>query len=167
MGKAENDQLRASSRARPDSSMLPQGGKEQRRETRYMVSWRVAVSVNGQGLVNGQDLVNGRDWHYGRVKDISLHGAAILNELNLKPGTRVTLNIHMPTLNRLCEPKVLIVHGTIAYTAHDTSLMCFRSGISFAKFEQESDKAYLEERLANNHVKVPDYVCRRSSDRVM
>ena len=155
MGKAENDQLRASSRARPDNSMLPQGSKDLRRETRYMVSWRVAVSVNGQ------------EWHYGRVKDISLHGAAILNELNLKPGTRVTLSIHMPTLNRLCEPKVLIVHGTIAYTAHDTSLMCFRSGISFAKFEQESDRAYLEERLASNHVKVPDYVCRRSTDRVM
>ncbi|MDP4030439.1 MAG: PilZ domain-containing protein [Gallionella sp.] len=155
MGKAENDQLRASSRARPDNSMLPQGSKDLRRETRYMVSWRVAVSVNGQ------------EWHYGRVKDISLHGAAILNELNLKPGTRVTLSIHMPTLNRLCEPKVLIVHGTIAYTAHDTSLMCFRSGISFAKFEQESDKAYLEERLASNHVKVPDYVCRRGTDRVM
>lgn len=161
MGKAENDQLRASGRARPDNSMLQQGSKEQRRETRYMVSWRVAVSVNGQ------DLVNGRDWHYGRVKDISLHGAAILNELNLKPGTRVTLSIHMPTLNRLCEPKVLTVHGEIAYTAHDTSLMCFRSGISFVKFEQESDRAYLEERLANNHVKVPDYVCRRSTDRVM
>lgn len=161
MGKAENDQLRASSRALPNNSMLPQGSKDLRRETRYMVSWRVAVSVNGQ------DLVNGQGWHYGRVKDISLHGAAILNELNLKPGTRVTLNIHMPTLNRLCEPKALIVHGTIAYTAHDTSLMCFRSGISFAKFEQESDKAYLEERLANNHVKVPDYVCRRSTDRVM
>lgn len=155
MGKAENDQLRASGRALPDNSMLPQGSKDLRRETRYMVSWRVAVSVNGQGL------------HYGRAKDISMHGAAILNELNLKPGTRVTLSIHMPTLNRLCEPKVLIVHGTIAYTAHDTSLMCFRSGISFAKFEQESDKAYLEERLANNHVKVPDYVCRRSTDRVM
>lgn len=155
MGKAENDQLRASGRALPDNSMLPQGSKDLRRETRYMVSWRVAVSVNGQ------------EWHYGRVKDISLHGAAILNELNLKPGTRVTLSIHMPTLNRLCEPKVLIVHGTITYTAHDTSLMCFRSGISFAKFEQESDRAYLEERLANNHVKVPDYVCRRGTDRVM
>jgi len=155
MGKAENDQLRASSRARPDNSMLQQGSKEQRRETRYMVSWRVAVSVNGQ------------EWHYGRAKDISLHGAAILNELNLKPGTRVTLSIHMPTLNRLCEPKVLIVHGTIAYTAHAANLMCFRSGISFAKFEQESDRAYLEERLASNHAIVPDYVCRRSTDRVM
>lgn len=109
--------------------------------------------------------VGGKELHYGRVKDISLHGAAILSDLNVKSGTRITLNIHIPTLGRPCEQKVLIVRGTSVYTVYDADRLCFRFGISFIEFEQASDRAYLEERLTNYHIKVPDYVCIRSSTR--
>lgn len=152
MGKSENEQLRASSDVSSANSLPQKGGKEQRREARYLVSWRVSISIEGQHL------------HYGRTKDISLHGISILNDLNPKPGTRVTLNIHIPTLNKSCKPHVLIVHGTTSYTVHDSDILCFRIGICFAKFEHESDRAYLAERITNHHVQAPDYVCRRSTD---
>jgi hypothetical protein len=109
MGKAENDQLRASSNASLANSLPPRCGKEHRKETRYMVSWRAAVSIDGQ------------TFHYGRLKDISLHGAAILNDLNVKPGACVTLKIHIPTLDRSCESKVMMVRGKTAYTVCDAT----------------------------------------------
>lgn len=155
MGKAENDRLRASSDVSTVNALQPKYGKEHRREVRYMASWRVAVSVEGQ------------DFHCGRVKDISLHGAAILNDFNVKSGMRVTSNIYIPTLDRPCEQKVLIVHGISIYTVYDADRLCFRVGISFVGFEQASDRDYLEERLTNYHIKVPDYVCRRSADRMI
>lgn len=156
MGKNENDVLGvfgASSNVSPIESLPPQGVKEHRNETRYMASWRIAVAIEGQ------------DFNYGRVKDISLHGTAVLNGLNIKPGTGVTLNIHIPSLTIPCQPKTLIVHGITSYAVHDVDHLCFRVGITFAEFEPASDRAYLEERLANHHAKVPDYVCQRDTDR--
>lgn len=139
----------------PTQSSLPQGVKELRSATRYMVSWRVAVFVKG------------RDFYYGKIKDISLCGAAILNELNLKNGTSVTLKIHVPTLNRCCESRALIVHCKTTYAVYDAGRLCFRVGVTFDKFELESDRAYLEERLKNHHVVLPDYVCRRNTDQAI
>ena len=153
MGKAENNQLRASSGM--PNSLPPKCGKEHRREARYMVSWRAALSVDGQKI------------HYGRLKDISPHGAAILNDFNIKPGACVTLNIHVPTLDISCESRILTAYGIAAYTVCDAEHQCFRIGISFVEFGQTSDRAYLEERLASCHVKVPDYVCQRSTDRMI
>ena len=156
MGKAENDPLGVLGTPgdiAPVVSLPPQGVKEQRNETRYMASWRIAVAIEGQ------------DFNYGRIKDVSLHGTAILNGLNLKPGTRVTLNIHIPTLSTPCKPKTLIVHGVASYAVHDVEHLCFRVGITFVKFEPAADRAYLEERLTNHHTKVPDYVCQRNTDR--
>lgn len=154
MGIAENDQLRTFSDVSPVNSLPPKCGKEQRRETRYMVSWRAAVSVDGQ------------NFHYGRLKDISPHGTAILNDLNIKPGAHVTLKIHIPTIERPCKPKVLIVHGIAVYAIYDAERLCFRVGVSFVKSGQSSGCAYLEEHLTGRHIKVPDYVCRRSTDRM-
>lgn len=156
MGKAENDPLGvfgASSDVLPIESLPPQGTKEHRNEIRYLVTWRMAVSINGQGF------------HYGRAKNISLHGAAILSGLNIKPGTSVTLNIHTPPLTAPCKPKTLIIHGITSYAVHDADHLCFRVGVTFVKFEPVADLDYLEERLANHHVKAPDYVCQRDSDR--
>ena len=155
MGKAENDSLgvaATSGDVTPIVSLSPDA-KEHRSETRYKASWRVAVSVDGQ------------DFIYGRIRDISVCGTAILNGLNIKPGTGVTLNIHIPTLTAPCVPKTLIVHGTSSYVVHDADHLCFRVGIVFNKFELAADIAYLKERLANHHIKVPDYVCQRNTDR--
>lgn len=155
MGKSENDPLGvlgAVGDISPVYSLPPRGKKELRNETRYMASWRAAVSLEDKGF------------HYGRIRDISLHGTAILNGFNLKIGTGVTLNIHIPTLTATCASKVLIVRGITSYAVHDADHQCFRVGITFAEFEPAEDRTYLEDRLTNHHVKVADYVCRRSTD---
>lgn len=155
MGKAENDPLGLFGDVgdlTPVVALPPQGVKEHRNEARYKASWRTAIAIEGH------------DYIYGRIRDISLHGTAILNGLNIKPGASVTLNIHIPTLTTPCAPKVLVVHGATSYTVHDAEHLCFRTGITFIKFESAIDCAYLEERLTNHHPKVPDYVCRRGSD---
>lgn len=155
MGKSENDPLGVLDTPGdivPVVSFPPKGVKEHRNEVRYLASWRVAVAIKGQ------------DFYYGRVKDISLHGTAVLNGLDIKPGTSVTLNIHIPTLATPCKPKTLIVHGITTYSVHDANHLCFRVGVTFVKFEPDADCAYLEERLTNHHTKVPDYVCQRGSD---
>ncbi|MDD2914072.1 MAG: PilZ domain-containing protein [Gallionella sp.] len=139
----------------PNKSPSPQNARGHRKEIRYKVAWRVAV------------LVGGLNPYYGRVKDISLDGAAILNELNLKCGASVVLNIHIPALNGSCDSKIMSVHGKTIYTVYDADRMCFRVGVTFVRFEQESDRAYLAERLINNHIAVPDYVCRRSTDQTI
>ncbi|MDD5299127.1 MAG: PilZ domain-containing protein [Gallionella sp.] len=139
----------------PQDIKPPPSMKEQRKEARYMVPWRVAISVKG------------RDSYYGRIKDISLCGAAILNELNLKNGTSITLNIHIPLLDRGREAKILIVHGKTTYSVYDANRLCFRVGVAFVKFEREADRAYLEKHLKNHHVELPDYVCRRSTDQAI
>jgi hypothetical protein len=144
--------LDASADVSPVLSLPPHGVKEHRNETRYMASWRVSVFIEGHDL------------HYGRVKDISLHGIAILNGLNIKPGTNVTLNIHISSLTTPLKPKALVVHGITSYAVHDAGHLCFRVGIVFVKFAPATDRAYLEERLTNHHSKAPDYVCQRNAD---
>lgn len=155
VNQGQFDVLGTFDKVTPVKSSPPQSIKEQRKEIRYMVTWRIAISVKG------------RDSYYGRIKDISLSGAAILNELNLKSGTRITLSIHVPSLDRCCESRILIVHGKTTYAVYDANRLCFRVGVAFAEFELESDSAYLEERLKNNHVVLPDYVCRRSTDQAI
>lgn len=155
MGKAENDPLGVLDTPgdlSPVISLPPQGIKEHRNEARYRAPWRAAIAIQGQ------------DFIYGRIRDISLHGTAILNGFNLNPGTSVTLNIHVPTLATPCAPKVLVIYGTTSYSIHDADHLCFRIGITFVKFELDTDRVYLEERLTNHHIKMPDYVCQRSSD---
>lgn len=155
MGKSENDPLGVLGTVgdiSPIHSLPPRGKKDLRSEIRYMAAWRVAVSPEG------------RDFHYGRIKDISLHGTALLSGLNFKEGTSVTLNIHIPSLTAPCASKVLIVRGITSYAVHDVDHQCFRVGITFTEFEPAEDRAFLEERLTNHHAKVADYVCRRSTD---
>ena len=119
-------------------SLLSQNVREHRKEDRYRVAWKVAIAVEGQGV------------HDGRIRDISLHGAAILNVRNLKPESYVTLCIHMPSLVCIGVPKILIVHGITSYSVHDASNLCFRIGVAFVEFELPSDRACLEERLKNH-----------------
>lgn len=121
-----------------NQSLQPQHAREYRREERYRVTWKAAVAVNGKIYVE-------------RMMDISLHGAAILSEHNLKPETYVTLNIHVPLLASIGASKILTVRGITTYSVHDAAHLCFRVGISFVEFELPSDRTYLEERLRNHH----------------
>lgn len=126
----------------PIDSLLPPGSREHRKETRYKATWKIAV------------VVDGHDLHDGKIKDISLHGAAIIIGHNLKRRASVTLHIHIPSVDGPAAPKILIVHGTAVYTVHDANDQCFRVGIAFDKFEVASDRAYLEARLASHHMKI-------------
>jgi len=123
----------------PITSLPPPGVKEHRNETRYSAAWKVTIAADGLGS------------HDGRVRDISLHGAAILIGRNLKPGISVTLHFHMHSLTGPGAPKILVVHGIICYTTHDANALCFRVGVTFSKFETASDRVYLEDRLTNHH----------------
>lgn len=125
----------------PIKSSPPQGAKEHRNEIRYRAAWRIFVAIEGHNL------------HDGRIRDISIHGTAILNVRNLKPGTSVTLHIHIPPLNGPGTPRILIAHGKTSYSIHDVDNQCFRVGVTFVKFELASDRAYLEARLTNHHSK--------------
>jgi len=136
----------------PNKSPSPPAIKEHRREARYKTQWRVAIAIEGNNLI------------YGRIRDISSCGAALLSEININPSASVKLKIYLPTLLAPCEPRVMVVHGRASYCVHDAEHLCFRSGISFVKFESAADLAYLVDRLASCHVRVPDYVRQRSSD---
>lgn len=125
----------------PIKSFPSQGGKEHRREPRYLAAWRVVVVVEGQAA------------HDGKLRDISPHGAAILIGRNLKPNISVTLHIYMHSLTGHVASKILIVHGVATYTVHDVYYLRFRVGITFVKFELTSDQAYLKDRLTNHHSK--------------
>jgi hypothetical protein len=126
----------------PIESLPPQGGSELRKETRYRATWRVDVIVGDQGS------------HDGRINDISLHGAAILLERNLKPNIKVTLHIYLPSLTGPFLPTVLTVHGMTRYTVHDSDDQLFRVGVAFTKFEMVSDRGYLDTRLTSHHLEI-------------
>jgi PilZ domain len=120
-------------------SILPKGGKELRQEIRYKASWRIVIAIEGHDLYDG------------KIKDISLHGAAILNGRNLKPHTLLTLHIHIPPMADHGKPRILKVQGKTSYTVHDDKHQCFRVGIAFIEFGLTSDLAYLEARLSHHH----------------
>ncbi|CAH1083903.1 PilZ domain-containing protein [Candidatus Nitrotoga sp. 1052] len=124
----------------PIKSSQPQGVKELRKGTRYKASWRVAAIVEGQDL------------HEGKIKDISIHGAAILVGCNLNHRTSVTLHIYIPPLAGHGAPRIMIVHGITSHAIHDAYDQCFRVGIAFVKFELASACAYLDARLTKHHL---------------
>lgn len=145
MTDADNDPLGVFSvpfEITPIESLPPQGGRELRKETRYRVTWRVDVTIEGQDL------------HEGRIKDISLHGAAILIGRNVKPDTKVMLRIYIPSITGPYPPAVLTIHGMTRYTVHTSDDQCFRAGIAFTEFEMVSDCGYLDERLTSHHLEI-------------
>ena len=119
------------------ASCPPHNTLERRSETRYLVSWKVAIAIKDQG------------GYVGKIKDISLRGASIMNVCSLARGASVRLHIYMPSLTRQGKPRILIVHGVVLHTVHDAKSLCFRIGIAFVKFEKASDCTYLEDRLSS------------------
>jgi hypothetical protein len=128
----------------PIKSQQPKGGIENRRGDRYKATWRVAVEASGHDL------------HYAKINDISLFGVAILNDQNLKPQSKTTLHIQIPSVKNTVDQKILIVHGLTAYSIHDAKHGCFRIGINFNEFGLESDRDFLHTRLTTHHSKVPN-----------
>jgi hypothetical protein len=93
-------------------------------------------------------LVDGHDVYQGMVKDISMKGANLLLEHNLQNAKLVKLHIHVPPLDVTHPHDVLEVSGKILTTVYDSSEDEFRSAISFLQFTLESDRTYLQSRLA-------------------
>jgi hypothetical protein len=127
----------------PIESLPPEGIKEHRNEIRYSATWKVVVVAKNHAP------------YHAKIKDISLHGTAILIDRNLKPDLDATLHIYLHSLDGPDAPKILTVHGKTAYTIHDAKELCFRVGFVFVKFELAADRAYLESRLTNHHPKAP------------
>ncbi|MBI5438548.1 MAG: PilZ domain-containing protein [Nitrosomonadales bacterium] len=145
MTSVDNDPLGvfgASSDVEPIESFPPEDGREHRRETRYRVTWKVDIAIEGQDL------------HDGRLNDISLHGASILLGRNLKADTEVTLRIYIPSITGPYPPTVLTVHGMTRYTVHDSDDLLFRVGIAFTEFDMVSDRGYLDARLTSHHLEI-------------
>ena len=126
----------------PIAAILPQGVREHRKGTRYSVSWRIVIALEGHELYDG------------KINDISLYGAAFLNGRNLKPNTRLVLHIYIPNLTNQEGARIIRVQGKTSYTVHDLKHQCFRVGIAFVEFALDSDRAYLEARLSNHHYQV-------------
>lgn len=125
----------------PVKSQPPDGIKEHRDHIRYAVSWRIAISARGQ------------NWQVGKIRDISLNGAAIKLEHSIKPGTHIALNIQVPALDPSSAPKILVIYGKVSHSVFDSRSQDFRIGIAFTRFEPASDQAYLGARLSKHQTR--------------
>jgi len=122
----------------PNKTQAPIVIDDRRQDERYSVNWRITI-------------VAGRESHEGRLKDISLHGAAILIHRAINPNVKITLHIHVPPLHPGAK-KAITIQCVTANTVHDSHDQCFRVGISFTKFDLPSDAAYLDGRIKTQSI---------------
>lgn len=118
--------------------------KELRRAPRFRVKWRIEIHVDEQGMFTGF------------VKDISTTGASIYMGRSLQAVKFVTLHMCVTPSDTVSKPRIVVVFGKIAYTVYDSTEHLFRAGVTFLKFNSESDLAFLKARLTNHHVEIPD-----------
>ncbi len=76
-------------------------------------------------------------------------------DYNFELGMEVELHILMPVQSNGSAQKILIVHGKVCYSTHDSKYFCFRVGISFYKFEVASDRDYLINILTTRQTVIP------------
>lgn len=129
-------------RAKPLLAPLPKGSKEHRTVQRYLVRWHCTASIDSNGA------------HPGRIKDVSISGAAILHEKNFHAAEFVKLHIYVSPPPPARIPCVVSVIGKIVYTLYDSKEQCFRTGVSFLKFGTEHDPVFLEEHLKIHSITV-------------
>jgi len=94
-------------------------------------------------------LVDGHVVCQGVVKDISMKGVNFFPDHNLQNAKLVKLQIHIPPLIVSAPHHVLEVTGKVTSTVYDSVEDSFRSGISFLEFSLESDREYLQARIAD------------------
>lgn len=122
-------------KATPSDSIDTPKHDESRSDPRIRVRWHVDAFVEGQPVL------------HGFVRDLSAKGADIFLGRNLQNVKSVKLHIHVPPLSVTGEHHIVDVSGKIVYTAHDSEELLFHTGIVFAKFNLNSDLAYLKSRL--------------------
>lgn len=112
--------------------------EDNRSEPRAHVRWHVDAIIDGPGV------------YHGFVKSISMQGMDVFLERNLQNVKLIKLRIHVPPLHKTNNPHAVVVSGKILYSAYDSKESFFRSGVSFLKFDLESDRAYLQSCLASH-----------------
>lgn len=128
--------------ATPSIQASAKGLKEHRSEPRFRVKWPAMVIVNEQNSCRGL------------IKDISTKGTAVFVNINLQAVKFINLHIYLPSLNTATSPQTIEVYGKVIYSVHDNNELLFRTGISFLRFYQESDKTHLNARLTNYHATI-------------
>ena len=95
-------------------------------------------------------MVDGHDVYQGYVRDISMHGLHLYLDHNLQNAKLVKLHIHVPPLLVTSPHRTLEVTGNITANIYDSVEDEFRSSINFIAFTLESDRIYLQSRLADS-----------------
>ena len=90
--------------------------------------------------------------HHGFIKYLSLKGATLFLDHNLQNINTIKLQIHIPPNFEIQEnPRVVEVSGKVLYSIYDSKEWQFRSAINFDHFYSESDRKYIESKIA--HIK--------------
>jgi len=127
-------------------SLIPAArDKESRKAPRFRVKWRIEIHIDEQGMFTGF------------VKDVSTTGASIYLGRNLQAVKFVTLHICITPFDTTSKPRIVVVFVKIVYTVYDSEEHLFRAGVTFLKFNSESDLAFLEARLTNHHVEIDEH----------
>ena len=117
--------------------------KEKRKAPRYLVNWRADIVSNEKGTFQGL------------IHDISTLGASIYFNASV-PLVNYTLYIQVAPLSLTNKPHVISATGKVVYSVYDGKRYLFRAAVNILRFQQESDLAFLEDRLIKHHVKVPE-----------
>jgi len=116
---------------------------EGRKAPRYRVKWHADI------------LIGNHSKHHGFINDISTVGASIYLNHGL-PQIKSTLHIHVPPLSATSKPYVIKVSGMIVYVVYDGEKQLYRAAINFLKFNVESERALLDERLTKHQTKISE-----------
>lgn len=141
-----NEKVKAPSAGAPSGAAHAAGAnenKEQRKAHRFRVNWHTDIIFADQSM------------HQGFINDISVQGASVFLSDSLTTDTAM-LHIHVPPLTLTSEPRVIAVMGKSVYVVFDGDKQLFRTAFMFLKFHQESDRAYLEERLSKYQVEIQE-----------
>lgn len=130
---------------KPEQSFIPQAQQraaapthEARATPRYRARWRTEVTLNAQTT------------YYGHLKDISVEGAAVLMEHNIKSAQSVTLFIEIPSEHAQHPPHILQVESKVIDTIYEGESAFFRTSLSFRRFIPADDRIFLDNHLKNH-----------------
>lgn len=116
---------------------------EARATPRYRARWRADI------------VIDAKTTYYGHLKDISIGGAAVLLEHNIKSPLSVTLYLEVPSAHALNPPHILQVEGKVVDTIYEGESAYFRTGIAFRRFIPAEDLAFLDNHLKNHCLELP------------
>ena len=117
----------------------PASGMERRAAKRYMLRWRVAISIVSQG----SSVV-----YQGRTVDISTSSCSLVLDRNLSPNQNVTIFLELPGIHAKQAAKVIEVEAMIVFVALSGKYDAFLAGVKFGRFKDDA-QAQLKARLGS------------------